>query len=82
MRFVRLFLVILKCETHDAALLNRHIMRTSGIKFGDVNERCRSHTNWDVINIDLVTLQRLHRPGNGDWLEQSANTDNGCGDEL
>lgn len=60
--------MIQTCEMHVAALLNRGLMRTSGIKFGDINERCRTRTNWEVINIDLVTLQRLLPPGNGDWL--------------
>lgn len=88
MCFARLFVcaspqcvLIRTCETHAAALLNRRLMRTSGIKCGDVNECRRSHTNWDVLNIDLVTLQRLHRPGNSDWSERRANCDDGDGDE-
>lgn len=61
-------MMIQTCEMHVAALLNRGLMRTSGIKFGDINERCRTRTNWEVINIDLVTLHRLLPPGNGDCL--------------
>lgn len=56
-------------------------MRTSGIKCGDVNECRRSHTNWDVLNIDLVTSQRLHRPGKSDWSECMLNCDDGHGDK-
>lgn len=88
MCFVRLFVCASPqcvftptCETHAAALLNRRLMRTSGIKFGDVNECRRSHTNWDVLNLDMVTLQRLQRPGNSDWSERRANSDDGDGDQ-
>lgn len=54
--------LIQTCEAHVPTLLNRRLMTTSGIKFRDVNQRRCWHTNWDVLNIDLVTMSVFTDP--------------------
>lgn len=50
--------MIQTCETHAIALMKPPPNENLRDVFGDVNERCRSHSNWDVTNIDLVTQTR------------------------